>query len=336
MNTPADVDFVVTWVNSEDTDLLKRRNRARSQWQVDGTANAGDERYRDWNLLKYWFRSVEQYCPWVRKIYFLHAGAAPNWLNRTHPKVELIAQDEFHPGPSETYNSHAIEAKLHLLPNLSEKFVYFNDDFFICKPLAPEFFFPDGKPYGVNVPTLLADGDDRAHAMLNAAGLINKHFERSEYWRQLVQRTIRLSSGAMLARVPLYFASSKIPPVTDHHVASPLLKSVVETAFLKESATLEYTAHAVFRSALDVAPIYYATMWHLATGQYTARSKRAVGQYFSVSTDLNRIITAIHDQKAPQICINDGRISDFNSSQQALDKAFRTVFPTKSSFEIDW
>ena len=36
-----------------------------------------------------------------------------------------------------TFNSHAIESALHRLPDLAEHFVYFNDDFFLGRPLGP-------------------------------------------------------------------------------------------------------------------------------------------------------------------------------------------------------
>lgn len=39
-----------------------------------------------------------------------------------------------------TFNSHVIEANLHKIPNLSEHFIYFNDDVFVAKPLQKAIF----------------------------------------------------------------------------------------------------------------------------------------------------------------------------------------------------
>lgn len=33
-----------------------------------------EERYRDWDNLQYWFRGVEKFAPWVRKIHFVTWG----------------------------------------------------------------------------------------------------------------------------------------------------------------------------------------------------------------------------------------------------------------------
>lgn len=34
-------------------------------------------RYRDWENLKYWFRGVETFAPWVNKVYFITYGHIP-------------------------------------------------------------------------------------------------------------------------------------------------------------------------------------------------------------------------------------------------------------------
>lgn len=332
MNEP--IDFVVSWANSDDPDWRARRDAARKRLgravDIDG---ASDVRHRDWGLFQFWFRAVEEFCPWVNKIYVVHAGAPPEWLDATHPKIRLIPDESLLEHDVDVFNSHAIESQLHRIPGLSEKFVYFNDDFYIGRRLSPEFFFPKGLPYGVNVPTILADGDDRAHAMLNASGLVNRHFTRSEYWRNVVRKTLRPASGAMLARLPLFLASSVIPPVTDPHVGMPFLRSVVEEAFAAEPGALEAASRAVFRSAVDVAPLYYASMWHLAKGAYTARSKKALGRYFSLSSDMNQIVAAIRTGRFPQFCLNDATVDDMDARRETLFETFQERFSRVSSFE---
>ncbi len=83
-----------------------------------------------------------------------------------------IIEQEYLP----TFNSHVIEANLHKIPNLSEHFIYFNDDVFVAKPLQKSHFFkPNGlasiflsiknldKMYakGTSTPTLLASMNSR-------------------------------------------------------------------------------------------------------------------------------------------------------------------------------
>jgi hypothetical protein len=45
-----------------------------------------------------------------------------------------------------TFNSNVIESYLHRLPGLSERFLYFNDDYYLGAPLAPtDLFAADGR-----------------------------------------------------------------------------------------------------------------------------------------------------------------------------------------------
>jgi len=76
----------------------------------------------------------------------------PAWLNTSSPKLKLIQHRDIWPldradRDLPVYNSQPIEAHLHRIPNLSEGFVYFNDDMFVGRSLEKSFFFTnDGKP----------------------------------------------------------------------------------------------------------------------------------------------------------------------------------------------
>jgi len=104
-------------------------------------------RYRNRNELQYSMRSLEQYMPWVRNIYLVTDGQVPDWLNTDHPKVTLVSHndligDKYLP----TFNSICLESHLHRIPNLSEYFIYFNDDLFINRPVSKETFInPEGQ-----------------------------------------------------------------------------------------------------------------------------------------------------------------------------------------------
>ena len=98
-----------------------------------------EERYRDWDILQYWFRGVEKFAPWVRKIHFVTYGHLPKWLNTKNPKLHIVNHEDFIPEKYRpTFNSHVIEWNFHRIHGLSDNFVYFNDDIKTCK--TPEFF----------------------------------------------------------------------------------------------------------------------------------------------------------------------------------------------------
>ena len=66
----------------------------------------------------------------------------PAWLALDHPGVTVVPHAEIMPADAlPTFNSHAIETSLHHVPGLAEHWLYFNDDFFLGRPLRPEALF---------------------------------------------------------------------------------------------------------------------------------------------------------------------------------------------------
>ena len=134
------IDFVIIWVDGGDIEWQKQRNIYSGKDPED----LADYRFRDWENLKYWFRGVEKFAPWVNNVYFVTCGHYPKWLNLNNPKLkhEDYIPIEYLP----TFSSHTIELNLHRIKGLSENFVYFNDDFFLTKPVSPDFFFKNDLP----------------------------------------------------------------------------------------------------------------------------------------------------------------------------------------------
>jgi hypothetical protein len=124
---PFPIDVVYTWAGE------KKSNNIRKSFH--------DE-------LKYSLRSVERFAPWINKIYILmNTYKQPSWIKPNDKIIIVEHKDTF---PSKEYlpnsNSNAIETTLCNIPNLSEHYIYFNDDFFIGKPINYTYFFtPDGK-----------------------------------------------------------------------------------------------------------------------------------------------------------------------------------------------
>ena len=141
------IDVVYLWCDGSDP-LFSDRKKARliEQGLTWNENNLGSIRYFDNSELKYSLRSVSRYLPWINHIFIVTDGQRPVWL-RDNPKLTIVDHREIIPAELlPTFNSVTIEMYLHKIPNLSEKFLFFNDDMFINASLNPDFFFQNEKP----------------------------------------------------------------------------------------------------------------------------------------------------------------------------------------------
>ena len=138
------IDIVVTWVDGSDPAWRAKKEKYTGVKVCEGNTEV---RYRDWDTLRYWFRGVEKYAPWVRYVWFVTDGQKPEWLNIDHPKLKWVKHSDFVPGEYlPTFNANTIEWNLHRIEGLAEQFVYFNDDVFMIRETKPEDFFVNSFP----------------------------------------------------------------------------------------------------------------------------------------------------------------------------------------------
>jgi hypothetical protein len=148
------IDAVYTWVDANDPLWLKEFQKSvKDQGGKPEKASVHLCRFRDYGELFYSLLSLEKFAPWIRQIHIVKKSyQAPNLNNLPeHTLQKIVWIDEIKLCPPEinlkefspTFNSLAIEANLHRIPGLSEKFIYFNNDMFIGKPLEPEYFFSE-------------------------------------------------------------------------------------------------------------------------------------------------------------------------------------------------
>jgi len=117
------IDFVITWVDMKDP--AWKRDFSNYSGKIDNSKNEVSEaRFRDYGLLKYWFRGVDKFAPWVRKIHFVTCGQKPDWLDENHPKLNLVDHKDYIPNEFlPVFNSSLIEIYLHKIPGIAEHFM---------------------------------------------------------------------------------------------------------------------------------------------------------------------------------------------------------------------
>jgi hypothetical protein len=133
------IDLVIPWV-CEDENLQKERAKYRTD-NTDEQATY-QVRFKDNGELRYLLRSVETNASFINKVFLVTNGQIPNWLNLHHPKLQLVNHKEIFPLDAlPTFNTLAIEACIPNIPNLSDRFLYANDDMFFANKVNENFFF---------------------------------------------------------------------------------------------------------------------------------------------------------------------------------------------------
>ena len=141
------IDLVVPYVDSNDPVWIKLFNQYNPDKNKEIEAINAKNRFRgQGDFFRFFFRGIESNLSWIRNIYLIvqNKTQIPHWLDTS--KVKIITHADFIPKEFlPTFNSCTIELFLWNIPDLSQNFIYANDDVFILNKLNPSDFIENGK-----------------------------------------------------------------------------------------------------------------------------------------------------------------------------------------------
>lgn len=150
--TSPEMDAVVMWVNGEEPRFVQEFDRERRSYFADKDPSKywsinSKGRHRDNGELRYCLRGIEMNIPFIRKIFVVTNGQRPDFIDFSSPRIDLVTHDQlFDTDCLPNFNTFAIESVLHNIPGISNNFIRFSDDHFICKPMAEvDFAGNDGE-----------------------------------------------------------------------------------------------------------------------------------------------------------------------------------------------
>ena len=327
------IDFVLTWVDGADREWQAERCKYNPAKGADDSA----ARYRDWENLQYWFRGVEKFAPWVNRIYFVTCGHVPSWLNKAHPKLKLIRHSDYmNPEYLPTFNINSIELNFHRIPELSDQFVYFNDDMFLLNAVMEEDFFKNGLPRDCCIETALVQDDIRnpfASILMNDAALVNMHYAKSQVIKKHWKKWFSPAYGKMALRNLLMLPYREFSSFKYTHLPSAFLKSTYEQLWKEEEEILDEVCRNRFRTSFDVNQ-YVMKYWQYMEGKFVPQSPY-IGRFYTIGLHDKQIHSAIRGQQYKMICINDtSDVGDFEKQKRRIIESFESILPEKSSFEL--
>ncbi|MDE5881568.1 MAG: stealth family protein [Muribaculaceae bacterium] len=329
-----DIDFVVIWVDMNDPEWKKEFIKYSGKTDTESNS-VSDARFRDYGFLKYWFRGVEKFAPWVRKIHFLTCDQKPEWLNTDNPKLNLVSHKEVIPEEFlPTYNSGVIERYIHRIPGLAEHFVYFNDDFFIIRPIQPTRFFRNGLPCDIAAFHYNPSWSQWYKMLRNNIRIINRHFDKKEVMKRDYDKWFNKSYGSRARQNYLLKPYGKFITLRTPHNAQPYLKSTFEEVWEAAGKELTDTSANRFRDQSDYTQELFRT-WQICRSNFEPYNTYADTKMFPLLIKSKQAIKAIYNQTYSLICLNDNiHIRHYDEVMKKIRDAFESILPEKSSFEL--
>ena len=303
------IDFVFPYVNPTDIEWQKRH--IPTCRQLGKKIDLKGTRYRDWGLLKYLFRSIEQCAPFIRNVYMIveNMSQVPQWVNRD--TVNIVCHKDIIPSQYlPTYNSCTIEMFLHNIRNLSEHFIYSNDDlYFMNMCEAQNFFNEDGKPI-VRLKTVSYDASAKMFRMQCAN----------------CEDLFLPDTRKCITRKYTH---------TTYHTMTAMRVSTAREIWSKYHTQIEQSI-STFRQRKNINQYIYpmyeyyvnnAQPHNFITSEYVAIGRESISD----------IIYKINNTKKQVICINDTmkvKNNEISSDIMHLTVAFNRRFHEKSKYEI--
>jgi hypothetical protein len=294
------MDAVIPYVDCNDTSWVRDFNKATGIYSTSGV------RFRSWDTLRYLFRGIAECMPFIRRIVLIVAkeSQVPSWVNQEN--VRIVYHREFIPKEIlPVFNSCAIESFLYNIPDLSERFVYFNDDIFPVTKLGISDFF-DG-----NVPKI-------------------NFIEHTKLVSNLYQQHCRagLDMIADALNLPKYPAGELVRP---EHCAVPMLKVTLDNVGKLCNTAISRTITKL-RQKQNINQYIYL-YYHFLTGDYIQYKYRFI--YADLRENLSSIRYIILHSNTQIVCLNDSdNIKDYKKTKSELLSIFEEKFPNKCRYEL--
>lgn len=338
------IDFVVTWLDSNDPKWQEEYHRYKGEIK---SGDHSDARYRNWDdMFRYWFRSVENYAPWVNKVFLVTNGKFPDWINPDHPKIVLIKHSDFIPEKYlPTFNSCTIELNLGRIEGLSENFVYFNDDCYLNQPIEPTYYFRDGLPcdnteervFNAAIYSPERSFDNYLHRTCDV-GLLNCHFNRREVVKRSISKWMNphLSLQGLFVSIFLTILKRKMfEGFRGFHVEQPMMKSTFTEIWDKYEPLMNVSCSR-FREDFSLNP-YIIRYWQLAQNMFYPKKFKA--KKINISLDnVDLIKKSLKSEKIKSLCLNDdlSGLSDKDVMylKETVVRLLQEKLPIKSDFEL--
>jgi len=325
------IDIVIPWVDGSDAEWLSLYEKYSGN---KSKKLNGEERFRDYGTLKYVFRSIDIYAPWIHKIFLITNGQKPSWLNMNNEKLCFVThKDYIDKKYLPTFNSNVIEGNIPNIKGLSDKFILFNDDTILNGNTYKDDFFKDGLPRESAVLNPVFPTDNGIDSIvMNDLSIINHNFDKKNVIKNNFLKFYNLKYGASVLKTLFLFPHNSFCGFVDMHLPVSYDKKIFKDVVKNNKESFIRTFHNRFRSSNDVNH-WLVRYWQICLGNFSPRDIN-FGKYYSID-EIIPIEQALKNERVKMICLNDKSLGNsYYYITKKLMELLENKFPTKSSFEI--
>ncbi|WP_244945414.1 stealth family protein [Couchioplanes caeruleus] len=312
------IDVVYTWVDGGDPQWRARKAAALAEnaWLDEASRLASnDSRYTSRDELRYSLRALHCFAPWVNHVYLVTDDQVPDWLDAGYPGLTVVSHREIFgdTGRLPTFNSQAIESRLHRIPGLSEHFLYLNDDVFLGRPVSPDMFFTPGGLTRFFFSSAQVDSAPRRpdDPPADSAGKNNRELIRETFGRVLTRKMMHTphpSRRGVIAEIEQRFAEH-VDATAGHQFRHPDDISLL-------SSLQQYYAYLTGRAVPGTIAYAYADLANPATPL--------------------KLAGLLRHRNLDAFCLNDTDSNEAVAAEQAalLDEFLPAYLPFASPYEL--
>tara|TARA_B100001059_G_scaffold232448_1_gene270279 strand:+ start:236 stop:1177 length:942 start_codon:yes stop_codon:yes gene_type:complete len=307
------IDAVITWVDGSDP---KYQTKYRKYFS--GRTDI-KKQYLHSNEISFCVASILKYAPFIRKVFIVTDCQSPNLekIKNFVPldRVRIVDHKEIFNGAEEvlpTFNIRTIDAVLYKINDLSEKFIYFNDDMFLIKKSSPEEWFVKNK------------------AVLSGNWAKTYNTQPLKKISNMIKSTLRIRPSYNAAQSKAAnIVGFKKEYFRSYHSGRPQLKSVIKTFYEKNPSVLKKQLKYKFRDSKQYMP--YSLCWHLLIkeGKHIVASTKRLVEIEKIRNysagKLKKVLEELDNNKKVKLL----NIQDLNYASKDTKMVFKNWFFNK-------
>lgn len=315
------IDIIISWLNPYDKHWEDEYKNAKLKYKGDNS----DNRIEEYSTFKYFLRSVEQNLPFINKIFLVlnDEFQIPDWLNTECKKLKIVFLKDYMPEfilPQ--FNTFAIEAFYHLIPDLSEKFIFCNDDMIFTKELTKDFFFKNNLPVDIDT-----KGKYISCNPVDAYNCNRIKRNNSSIFGLMTANTLKYAKQHIDKNICFY---------ENTHMPCPFLKSSWKK-WLNTKDLCSIFANSKFREPNQISTILLMRWIRIHYNEFFEnKNLKEEYKYIEIHGNNMKEYKDIMDSiiQGKILCINDMIISGYcDDVRTKIDLILNEVFPNKSKYE---